>query len=194
MPKTQKKLVNNMIFDKKKIILKNGQNAILKTPCIEDAEVMLDNIKIACGETDFLTHYAEYWDNVSVENEEEWIRNKRESENNLVIACYIDGRPVGSCDITFFNNCKNFHRAGLGISITKKYWNLGIGSAMFEALIEAAQNHEGTEIVELDFIEGNDRAKALYEKFGFKVVAVKPNYCKLKDGTYQNLVYMQKYL
>ena len=52
----------------------------------------------------------------------------------------------------------------------------------------------GTEIVELDFIEGNDRAKALYEKFGFKVIAVKPNYCKLKDGTYQNLVYMQKYL
>ena len=183
-----------MILEEKKIILKDGTTAVLKSPDMKDAEAMLNNIKTACGETDFLTRYTEYWDNVSIESEENWIRNMRESENNLVIACYIDGRPVGSCDITFFNNCKNFHRAGLGISITRKYWNLGIGSAMFEALIEAAKNHEGTEIVELDFIEGNDRAKALYEKFGFKVVAVKPNYCKLKDGTYQNLVYMQKYL
>lgn len=183
-----------MILEEKKIILKDGTTAVLKSPDIKDAEAMLTNIKTACGETDFLTRYTEYWDNVSIESEENWIRNMRESENNLVIACYIDGRPVGSCDITFFSSCKNFHRAGLGISITKKYWNLGIGSAMFEALIEAAQNHEGTEIVELDYIEGNDRAKALYEKFGFEIVSIKPNYCKLKDGTYQNLVYMQKYL
>lgn len=183
-----------MIFKEKEIILKNGQQAILKTPCEEDAEAMLNNIKTACGETDFLTHYKEYWDKISIESEKEWVRSMRDSKNNLVIACYIDGRPVGCCDISFFNNCKNFHRAGLGISIIQKYWNFGIGSAMFEALIEAAQNHEGTEIIELDFIEGNDRAQALYEKYGFKVTCIKPNYCKLKDGTYQNLVYMQKYL
>ncbi|MBQ7121357.1 MAG: GNAT family N-acetyltransferase [Clostridia bacterium] len=183
-----------MIFNDKKITLKDGTIAILKTPDIKDAEMMLYNIKTASGETDFLTRYPEFWDDVSLESEENWIRSMRESENNLVIACYIDEKPVGSCDITFFNGCKSFHRAGLGISITKKYWNLGIGSAMFEALLETAQNHGGTEIVELEFIEGNDRAKALYEKFGFEVVSVKPKYCKLKDGTYQNLVYMQKYL
>ena len=57
--------------------------------------------------------------------------------------------------------------------------------------VQKLQTHyyaENTEIVELDFIEGNDRAKALYEQFGFKVVAVKPNYCKLKDGTYYSSV------
>lgn len=183
-----------MIFNEKEITLKNGQQAILKSPCEEDAEAMLNNIKTACGETEFLTRYREYWDNISIESEKEWIRSMRESENNLVIACYVDGKPVGSCDITFFNSCKNFHRAGLGISIVKKYWNLGVGSAMFEALLETAKNHEGTEIVELDFIEGNDRARALYEKFGLEIICVKPKYCKLKDGTYQNLVYMQKYL
>lgn len=55
MPKTQKKMVNNMIFDEKIIILKNGQNAILKTPCIEDAEMLLNSIKTSSGETEFLT-------------------------------------------------------------------------------------------------------------------------------------------
>ena len=65
---------------------------------------------------------------------------------------------------------------------------------MFEELVKAAEQHNGTEIVDLEFIEGNSRAKALYQKFGFQVVSVEPKFFKLKDGTYQNLVYMQKYL
>lgn len=184
-----------MIFNEKTIFLKNGKPATLKTPCAEDAEKLLGNMKTACQETDFLTHYPDYWDEkFSVEKEKEWIQKARDSENNMVITCYVDGRPVGNCDITFYNGCKNFHRAGIGISIIKEYWNLGIGSAMFEELIKAAEDRDGTEIVELDFVEGNDRGKALYKKFGFKIISVKPNYFKLKNGTYQNLVHMQKYL
>ena len=33
-----------MIFEEKRIILKDGRNAVLKSPCIEDAEKMLDII------------------------------------------------------------------------------------------------------------------------------------------------------
>ena len=101
---------------------------------------------------------------------------------------------AGNCDITFKVGSKTSHRATVGISIQKKYWNIGIGSAMFKELVKAAEQHNGTEIVDLEFIEGNSRAKALYQKFGFQVVSVEPKFFKLKDGTYQNLVYMQKYL
>lgn len=69
---------------------------------------------------------------------------------------------------------------------------MGIGSAMFREIIEIAEKHRGTEILELEYLEGNERGKALYEKFGFKTVAVKPKICKLRDGTYQDLFYMQK--
>ena len=64
---------------------------------------------------------------------------------------------------------------------------------MFEELIAAAKDR-GTEIMELEFIEGNDRAKHLYEKCGFHVVCEKSNAFKLKDGTYRKEFYMQKYL
>lgn len=64
---------------------------------------------------------------------------------------------------------------------------------MFRELIEAADKRK-IEIMELEFFKGNDRAQHLYEKFGFSVVSEKPNVCKLKDGTYQSLIYMQKYL
>lgn len=183
-----------MIFEAKKITLKNGINAILKTPEIKDAEMFLNNIIAASGETNFLSRCTEDWNDFTIEDEEKWISGNRESEHNLIIACYIDGKAVGSCDITFFNDMKASHRAGIGIAILKDYWNLGIGSAMFRELIKVAKEHKGTAILELEYLEGNERGKALYEKFGFETVAVKPKICKLKDGTYQDLFYMQKQL
>lgn len=181
-----------MILEEKKIVLKNGVNAVLKTPEIDDAEKLLNSIKTSSGETEFLSRVIEDWEGVSVENEEKFIHNVRESRNTLFIACYIDGIIAGNCDITFKTGSKTSHRATVGIALQKKYWNIGIGSAMFSELIKAGEEHDGTEIVDLEFIEGNNRAKALYEKFGFEIVSVKPKIYKLKDGTYQNVVYMQK--
>ena len=83
--------------------------------------------------------------------------------------------------------------ATIGVTVLRDYWNLGIGSAMLFELIQIAQTH-GTEIVELEVAEGNERAIGLYEKFGFRVVSEKPNALKLKDGTFQKIFYMQKYL
>ena len=40
--------------------------------------------------------------------------------------------------------------------------------------------------LELEFIEGNTRARALYEKMGFRITGVKPNAIRLKDGTLLN--------
>ena len=65
--------------------------------------------------------------------------------------------------------------------------------ALFEEMIEASRSH-GVSIMELEFTEGNERAKHLYEKFGFRVVSEKPNAFRLKDGRMKSEFYMQKYL
>jgi ribosomal protein S18 acetylase RimI-like enzyme len=181
-----------MIFEDKSILLKDGRTAILKSPCVEDAEKLLNYIKKSCGETDFLLRYPEEW-NITVEQEVEWVNRLRSSPNTLGIACYVDGEVAGNCEISFRSGIKTSHRATVAIAILKDYWNLGIGSALFEELIAAAQKR-GTEIMELAFIEGNDRARHLYEKFGFRVISQKPNAFKLKDGTYRDEFYMQKYV
>lgn len=183
-----------MIFVEKKIILKNGTTAVLKTPEPEDAEKQLNCIKATTVETDYFSRTIEDWDGFTTENEKEWIQGVRDSKNSLVISCYINDEIAGNCDITFKSGSKTSHRATVGIAIQKRYWNIGIGTAMFNELIKAANKHEGTEIIDLEMVEGNNRAKALYEKFGFEVVSMKPKFFKQNDGTYQNLVYMQKYL
>ena len=181
-----------MIFDEKKIKLKNGKTAVLKSPCVEDAEKLLNYITKACGETEYLLRYPEEW-NISVEQEKGWVNRIRSSPDALGITCYVEDKVAGSCEISFRGGIKTSHRATLAIAILRDYWNLGIGSAMFEELIAAAVRR-GAEILELEFIEGNNRARRLYEKFGFRVVSEKPNAFKLKDGSYRKEFYMQKYL
>ena len=179
-----------MIFEEKIIALKDGRTAILKSPCVEDAEKMLNYIKKSCGETDFLARYPEEW-NISVDQEAAWVNRMRNSDDALAITCYINNEVAGNCELRFMSGIKLSHRASIGIAILKDYWNIGIGTAMFDELVAEAEKH-GTEILELEFIEGNDRAKALYEKYGFKVVGERPNAFKLKDGRIMKEYFMQK--
>ena len=180
-----------MIFQPKEITLKNGAKAIMKTPEISDAAGMLAYIKQACGETEFLLRTPEDWESVTVENEEKWIKSLRESGNTLAITCFINGKIAGNCEIRFRNGAKTSHRATVAIAILKEYWSIGIGSAFFREMLSAAEAREGVEIVELDFIEGNSRARALYEKFGFRITGMIPNAIRQKDGSYRNEYQMQ---
>ena len=52
-----------MIFEEKTIILKDGRTAILKSPCVEDAEKLMNYIKKSCSETDFLARISRRMDN-----------------------------------------------------------------------------------------------------------------------------------
>lgn len=183
-----------MIFEEKKILLKDGRFAILKTPSVKDAEKMLGYIKKACGETSFLLRYPEEWEGISVEGEASWIESARNSATAMMIACYLDGEVVGNCEINFMRLIKTAHRASVHIAIHQEYWGLGIGSAMFAELISAAKANPSTEILELEFIEGNDRARALYEKYGFEIVGERPNAFKYKDGSFRKEFFMQKKL
>ena len=182
-----------MIFRETTFQLKDGRNAVLRSPCESDAEEMLGYIVRASGETDFLVHYPEEYSGMSVVREEKWINARISSPYALPICCVLEGKIVGMCELRFNSAIKASHRVSLAITVQKAYWSLGIGSFMFEEMIAAA-SRRGAEIMELEFVEGNDRARRLYEKFGFRVVSEKPNAFKLKDGRYLGEFYMQKYL
>ncbi len=181
-----------MTFSEKTVTLKSGKTAILRSPQKEDAEGMLNAIKTASGETDFLMRYPEEW-TISIEQEERWIQSLLASQSSVCIACFVDGKVAGSCQIDFHTPIKEAHRATVGIALLREFWNDGIGSHLFSEMIALAKER-GTSILELAFFEGNDRARALYEKFGFRVFAERPNAFRLKDGSFKKEFLMQKYL
>lgn len=182
-----------MKFAAKTITLKDGREAVLQSPRPEDAAGLIDFIKTSSGETEFLARYPEEWDFLTVEKEEAWAKRMAEAPDALAITAYVDGRVVGNADINFRGGIKTSHRAVIAIAILRDYWGLGIGSAIFEGLLAAARE-KGVMLVELEYMEGNERGRRLYEKFGFRIVAEKPNTYRLKDGSMRGEVHMQKYL
>lgn len=179
-----------MKYESKEIKLKNGQEAYFRAPTAEDAAEVLDFMKTVTAETDFLMNYPEEYV-ITAEEEAKILGGVETSETRLMILCEIDGRLVGNCMLSFGDRIKTAHRATVAIAVLKDYWGLGIGTALFREMIRISKE-KGILQMELEFAEGNERARALYEKMGFAVVAEKPNALRLKDGRMLKEYFMVK--
>ena len=179
-----------MKFEAKTITLKDGRSAVLRLPTASDAEDMLNYLIETAGETEFLLAYPEERQGMTVEKEAAFIERMAQDENCLFLVCEVEGRVAGCCQVDFQTRMKTAHRGTVAIGLRKAYWGLGIGTAMFREMIDASRRR-GLMILELEFIEGNTRARALYEKMGFRIVGLRPDGIRLRDGTLCNEYLMQ---
>ena len=116
------------------------------------------------------------------------------SANDCMILCEVDGHIAGNCHLSFNTRVKTRHSCSVAIALRKAYWGNGIGTAMFQAMETLARQREGVLQMTLEFIEGNIRARALYEKMGFRIVGLHPDAIRQEDGTMGALYIMQKKL
>lgn len=170
--------------------LKDGRKALARSPKEEDIQGMLDYLYQSAGETDFVLRYPEECAGYTAEGEKKLFERVNSSDTEAMLVCIVDGKVAGNCQITWNNRIKTRHRAGVAIVLLKAYWNLGIGTRLFQELIRIAEENENILQMELDFIEGNSRARALYEKMGFRITGVAVNAVRLKDGTLLNEYHM----
>ena len=175
-----------MVIDDVRFQLKDGREAILRSPREEDVESTLEYLVVSAGETDFILRYPEECGKYTAEGEKKLFEQKNASPDEAMIMCVVDGKVVGNCSISFFKSIKTRHRASIGIALISRFWNQGIGTKMMEELIRLAENREDIMQVELEFVEGNARARHLYEKMGFRITGIHPNAIRLKDGTLLN--------
>lgn len=174
--------------------LKDGREAVLRSPRDEDAEGMLEHVKATAGETAFLLREPEECDGYTLEDEEKLLARKNDAENEAMMTCLVDGRIAGTCEIAFKDKMRTQHRAEVALAVRRAFWEQGIGTRMLREMIRMAEQREGVLQIELEFIEGNTRARSLYEKLGFRIVGVQPHAIRLKDGTLLNTYLMIKEL
>ena len=178
-----------MKYEPKIVALKDGSAALFRSPELEDAASFLDFFSAVRAETDFLLSSPQD-PAPTLEEERAWIENSLNSPDQMMIACQMDGRIAGNCSIAFKSHAKTRHRASLAIALRQKYWGRGIGTAMFTELITAARQRGVTQL-ELDYIEGNDRGRALYEKMGFRPWGEQPDAIRLRDGSFRSIICMR---
>ena len=181
-----------MRYEAKTVILKDGAQALFRSPETEDAAAFLDFFSAVRAETDFLLSGP--GDPLPTPEEERaWIENSLNAPDQMMIVCEIDGLIAGNCQIARKPNAKNRHRASLAIALRREYWGRGIGTAMFTELFAAARA-QGVTQLELDYIEGNHRGRALYEKMGFVPWGELPDGIRQSDGFMRKLIFMRKIL
>ena len=155
----------------------------------EEAIMLVDYLKIVCGETRFLLVNSDEV-KYTTESELEFIKNMNRSEDKMLILAFVDGVYAGNCSFNRVGTSRRMkHRADIGIALFQKYTGFGLGRLMMERMI-AKIKELGYEQAELTVVGGNERAYHLYESMGFKECGRIPDANKYDDGTYSDDIHM----
>lgn len=152
----------------KSVVLRDGSVLQISRPRGENAAEILEYLKIVGGETHFLLM------------DENGLGISEEREAKILEAAYVEprgGMHFGKINreiaCMFSLSChprrRLAHTGEIALSVRKKYWHIGVGSAIMEALIELAKE-ASLKNVELGVYADNERAIALYRRFGFEEI------------------------
>ena len=148
-------------------ILQDGRTLILRDPTLSDAQEMIGYLKIVGSETDFLLADENGIEGLTLEGEQGWITSTLTAPNTKMFVGTIGGEIVLVCDVRAAGRPRIAHVGGVAISIKRDYWRLGIGSIAMQAMIDFARGTNFLRTLSLEVREGNERAIALYKRFGF---------------------------
>ena len=135
---------------------------------------MIDNNKIEISKmslNDFkeienilVSDFDDFWNS-------ETLKNELKSENSYYIVAKLNNEIVGFAGIKMV-----LDEADIMNIVTKKiYRNLGVGSALFDSIIDYSKNNGITKLT-LEVSNQNSSAIHIYEKYGFKKIAERINY------------------
>ena len=101
---------------------------------------------------------------------------------------------IVNCVLNFYSHIKDRHRGTIGIGIAPKYQGMGIGSLLFDEMINIAKNRNGVTQLELGVMKDNIQAKRLYTSKGFIKTGETPRDMRLPNGQYLDEENMILYL
>lgn len=150
---------------KKEIIIKDKLVCVVREAHDEDAENIINYINTIAGESDNITFGSGEF-NITLDDEKSLISRISEIENSIMLIATINNEIVSVSNFSAGKRPRNYHVGSLGISVLKKYWNKGVGTAVLETMIDWAKS-KGIRKINLSVRTDNEPAIHLYEKVGF---------------------------
>jgi ribosomal protein S18 acetylase RimI-like enzyme len=160
------------------ITLRNGQEILLRAARPDDAadllviaeQVIHEGISMVNDKLDTLE-----------ERTEELTKTR---EGNLYLVAEHEGKVVGALELYSHRPALLQHQRSLSIELHRDYRGGGLGAAMMNHAAAWARAQEGIDFITLGVLDSNPRAKAFYERLGYRVYGHLPNFVKRRDGVY----------
>ena len=99
-----------------------------------------------------------------------WSKEFSEPRWRRAWGIFDDNKIIGSAQIAAGDLSTSLHRVNLGLGIYSEYRNLGLGQRLFHIIIDWCRNESTISWIDLGVFSGNDNAKLVFEKVGFKEI------------------------
>ena len=175
----------------KSVVLRDGSVLQIFRPRGENAAEILEYLKTIGGETRFLL-MDENGLGISEEEERLILEENLKQERGGVYSGRINGELACMFSLSCHPRRRLAHTGEIALSVRRKYWHIGVGSAIMETLIELAKE-ASLKNVELGVYAENERAIALYKRFGFEEIGRhRGRFCV--DGEYYDEILMDLHI
>jgi putative acetyltransferase len=99
---------------------------------------------------------------------EKWRERLGAQDANVMLVAEIDHKVVGNAGLHPEIGRRRMHAASIGMSVHQDWHDKKVGTALMAALVDMADNYMQLQRLELTVFADNQRAIALYKKFGFE--------------------------
>lgn len=148
--------------------LRDGRTLTIRSVVPDDAPALIAYLLAVSTESEFLG-YGPGEVSMTVEQEREFLARCGATPGAMAMAGVLDNDIVTS--LTFIPGFKSRtqHVGEVGMSVRRAAWGLGVGTAMARTFLEWARREPSVTKVNLRVRTDNQRALAIYRRFGFSV-------------------------
>ena len=114
------------------------------------------------------------------------------ADGDYMLLAFVDGEIAGNAGLhPVSKSPRRAHARMLGMAVHSRFQGKGVGSALMQALLDTADKWLPVTRVELTVFTANERAIALYRRFGFEVEGTHKSYA-LRNGQYADTYTMAR--
>jgi putative acetyltransferase len=125
----------------------------------------------------------------SLESVREFLNKSGEGDHILVAV--IDSEIAGVIGLHGSSKPRINHRAEIGMMVRDDWQGKGVGTAMMQAVVDLADRWLNLTRIDLTVFTDNERAIALYRKFGFEIEGTLRKYA-FRDGEFVDAYLMAR--
>jgi ribosomal protein S18 acetylase RimI-like enzyme len=121
--------------------------------------------------------------NLGVDEERDILKEYASSENSIFFVAEFQGEIIANLNCRGGTRKATKHAVTLGMSVSKAWRNLGVGSMLLQHAVEWAKENPFVSRIELNVFTENSAAIHLYSKFGFQIEGLR------KESIFRNNKY-----